>query len=129
MLKGVISVLTRHKSLEAVCHDHQQMLCERSVKISEPTFHGHSLMISCPPRDHVVNSPGVPYPHKAPDLPSIDLMRLLESSDNLPLQGEITPVQALRVIRAHARFGELTLEDLKTIEEVLKPQCRCYGSV
>lgn len=116
-------------SLEEVCHDHQQVLCERSVQASEPTFHGHLLMISCPPRDHVVNKPGIPYPHKAPDLPSADLMRLLESSDNLPLQGEITPVQALRVIRSHPRFGELTPADLKMIEEVLKPQCRCYGLV
>lgn len=115
------------KSLETICHDHQQMLLERSVKIPEMPYHGHSLMISCPPRDHVIDNPGVSYPHKAPDLPSADLMRLLESSDNLPLRGEITPVQVLRVIRTHARFDELTPEDFKTIEEILKPQCRCYG--
>ena len=84
-------------------------------------------MISCPPRDHVVNSPGVSYPHKAPDLPPVDLMRLLEASDTLPLHGEITPVQALRVIRTHERFPEFTIEDLKVIEDMLKPQCRCYG--
>ena len=84
-------------------------------------------MISCPPRDHVIQNPGVAYPHKAPDLPSEGLMKLLESSDALPLTGEITPVQALRVIRTHRRFYELAGDDFKLLEEALRPHCQCYG--
>ena len=74
-----------------------------------------------------MQNPGVAYPHKAPDLPTEGLMNLLASSDNLPLTGEITPVQALRVIRTHPRFYELAGDDFKLLEEALKPLCRCYG--
>lgn len=105
------------------------MMCVRSDN-SETEVSGHAMMISCPPPDHVRDHPDVVYPHKAPDeLPAADLMKLYDLSQKLPLGGEITPVQALQLIRGHERYGELTIEDFEVLKENLKEKSRCYGLV
>ena len=114
--------------LEEVCHDHAMMMCVRSDN-SETEVSGHAMMMSCPPPDHVHEHPDVVYPHKAPELPAPDLMRLYDLSQKLPLGGEITPVQALQLIRAHERYGELTTADFEVLKKDLREKSRCYGSV
>lgn len=114
--------------LEEVCHDHAMMMCVRSDN-SETEVSGHAMMMSCPPPDHVHEHPEVVYPHKAPELPAPDLMRLYDLSQKLPLGGEITPVQALQLIRAHERYGELTVADFDVLKKDLREKSRCYGSV
>ena len=61
------------------------------------------------------------------DIPSSELMKLFQLSQNLPLEGEITPVIALSMIFKHHRFSEFTLEDFQAIREDLKMKTRCYG--
>lgn len=113
-------------SLEEVCHDHAMMMCVRSDN-SETEVSGHAMMMSCPPPDHVHEHPDVVYPHKAPELPAPDLMKLYDLSQKLPLGGEITPVQALQLIRAHERYGELTVADFDVLKKDLREKSRCYG--
>ena len=109
--------------------DHLQYMCVRSNQDPEPTPSGHAMMMTCPTFSHIDNLPEVPYPHKMNDLPNTDLMHLLTLSQDLPLDGELTPVMALNMIRNHPRFKELTLEDFEAIKEELKTKTRCYGYV
>ena len=104
-------------------------MCVRSNQDPEPTPSGHAMMMSCPTFSHIDNLPDVPYPHKMNDIPNADLMRLLTLSQDLPLDGEITPVMALNMIRNHPRFAELTLADFEAVKEELKTKTRCYGCV
>lgn len=84
-------------------------------------------MASCPPRSHILNHPDVDYPHKTWDIPDPDLMKLFNLSQNLPLDGEITPIMALQIVRSHGRFGELSLADFDVLKDNLKGKSRCYG--
>lgn len=109
--------------------DHMQFLCVRSHQEPQEEISGHALMATCPPHEHIVNHPDVPYPHKTWDVPNTDLMKLLELSERLPLDGEITPVMALKIIRMHERFYELTAENFEVLKDDLKAKIRCYGYV
>lgn len=109
--------------------DHMQFLCVRSHQEAQEEISGHALMATCPPHEHIVNHPDVPYPHKTWDVPNPDLMKLLELSERLPLDGEITPVMALKIIRMHERFCALTAEDFEVLKDDLKAKIRCYGYV
>ncbi|MCJ1474262.1 hypothetical protein MMC13_002920 [Lambiella insularis] len=62
-----------------------------------------------------------------PDLPKADLFKLLNLSANLPLDGELTPVMALNMIRNHERCNELTDADFKALIADLETKTRCYG--
>ena len=106
-----------------------QFLCVRSHQEPQEEISGHALMATCPPHEHIVNHPDVPYPHKTWDVPNPDLMKLLELSERLPLDGEITPIMALKIIRMHERFYELTAEDFEVLKDDLKAKVRCYGYV
>ena len=101
-------------------------MCARAEG-SETEVSGHAMMMSCPPPDHIQNKPDETYPHKPPDLPAVDLMQLYNLSQKLPLDGEITPVQALQIIRSHERYGELTTGDFEVLKNDLKEKSRCYG--
>ncbi|KAI4148879.1 MAG: hypothetical protein LQ340_004893 [Diploschistes diacapsis] len=114
-------------ALEATCMDHLQYMCVRSNQDPEQPPSGHALMMSCPPYSHIDNHPEVPYPHKTLSLPGSELMRLFQLSQNLPLEGEITPVMALGMIFNHPRFGELTVQDFNAIKVELRMKTRCYG--
>ena len=107
--------------------DHMQFLCVRSHQEPEAEISGHALMATCPPESHITNHPDVPYPHKTWDVPQVDLMKLLDLSERLPLEGEITPIMALKMIRLHERYLELTLGDFEILKEDLKAKVRCYG--
>jgi len=106
-----------------------QMLCVRSQD-SEEDVSGHALMATCPPVYHIVQHPETQYPHKLPDLPSVDLVRLLESSSRLPLiDNEITPVMAWSALTRDERFYTLMPHDLEDIKHELLQKIRCYGYV
>ena len=110
---------------------HTQFMCVRSTQglEPEPQISGHALMATCPPYSHIVEKPDVPFPYKSYDIPNSDLLKLLDLSQSLPLNGEITPVQALKLIRSHERYGELTPVDFGALIDELKGKPRCYGYV
>lgn len=108
--------------------DHMQMLMVKSND-SEVEFSGHAMMASGPPESHIVNHPDQPYPHKMPDMGTNDLLKLLDLSNRLPLDGEITPVMSWARILANPRRNELTKEDYEAIKFDLCAKVRCYGYV
>lgn len=58
-----------------------------------------------------------------------DLVKLLDLSNRLPLDGEITPIMAWASIRGHERAGELRAGDYRAIKDGLSGKVRCYGYV
>lgn len=55
--------------------------------------------------------------------------RLLQLSYSLPLNGEVTPVQAWQRLRARPDFDKCGVESLKAFQAQLMPEVRCYGYV
>lgn len=62
-------------------------------------------------------------------VPSDSLDRLLQLSYSLPLDGEITPVQAWQRLCACPGFNNCDVESLKSFQADLLPEVRCYGYV
>ena len=62
-----------------------------------------------------------------PNLGVPDLMKLLDLSNRLPLDGEITPIMAWTIVRGHAKVAELTKADIEAIRTDLLAKVRCYG--
>lgn len=60
-------------------------------------------------------------------VPSDSLDRLLQLSYSLPLDGEITPVQAWQRLCACPGFNNCDVESLKSFQADLLPEVRCYG--
>lgn len=108
--------------------DHMQYLMVRSNN-GEEEVSGHALMATCPPDSHVKAHPEEPYPHKVPDVKMADLMKLLDLSNRLPLDGEITPVMAWVEVMKHPRFSELNQKDFEGLRTELLAKVRCYGYV
>lgn len=102
---------------------------ERSDDGEHEHMCGHALMASCPPASHIINKPEEPYPHKMPDLKTADLMRLLDLSAQLPLEGEITPVMAWMMVLQSNRVREMTPHDFELVKTDLAGKVRCYGYV
>lgn len=116
-------------SLERPCMDHMQMLCLQSQN-SKEEISGHALMATCPPVTHLVNHGEIQYPHQIPsEMPQGDLLKLLDLSARLPLEGEITPVMAWAYIMRDPRFGNLIERDFMNIMTDMLPKVRCYGYV
>lgn len=106
--------------------DHMQYLMVRAHDADE-TVSGHALMASAPPESHIANNPQEQYPHQMPDIQMPDLMKLLDLSSRLPLDGEITPIMAWVMVLQDQRFPELTKEDIALIKGDLHAKVRCYG--
>ncbi|KAF2397398.1 hypothetical protein EJ06DRAFT_482033 [Trichodelitschia bisporula] len=120
---GIDFVLT----LERPCMDHMQFLMVRSEDALEGEISGHALMATCPPISHVKEHPDDKYPHQMPDIGMADLVKLLDLSNRLPLDGEITPIMAWSELRTHPRYLEFTLADFEAMRDDLKGKVRCYG--
>ncbi|KAL2030319.1 hypothetical protein VTO58DRAFT_107673 [Aureobasidium pullulans] len=135
---GIDFVLT----LERPCMDHMQYLVVRSHNPEGQPFHhpmerpddteydhmcGHALMATCPPPSHIMNKPGDPYGHRMPDLKAPDLMKLLDLSAQLPLEGELTPVMAWLLLLQNSRVSEMTAQDFELVKADLAGKVRCYG--
>lgn len=119
------SILARHL-LERPCMDHMQFLMVRAHD-AEETISGHALMATAPPDSHIATCPQDKYPHQMPDIATPDLMKLLDLSARLPLDGEITPIMAWAMILQDERFRELSKENIMLIKEELVAKVRCYG--
>lgn len=119
---GIDFVLT----LERPCMDHMQFLMVRAHD-AEETISGHALMASAPPDSHIANHPQETYPHQMPDIAMPDLMKLLDLSNRLPLDGEITPIMAWVMVLKEPRLAELSKEDIEFIKVELLAKVRCYG--
>ena len=116
--------------LEENCHDHKTFMIGRTFNDPEEAG-GHALMLTCPPVDYVTNNTeGDPYPHRLPDAPKEGLLKLMDISPQMPIQGgELTPALAWKVICQDQRFSFLDLADFHNLTTYLKARCRCYGSV
>ncbi|KAI4609650.1 uncharacterized protein J4E78_004791 [Alternaria triticimaculans] len=119
---GIDFVLT----LERPCMDHMQFLMVRANEADE-NISGHALMATAPPDAHITNCPEEKYPHQMPDVKMPDLMKLLDLSNRLPLDGEITPIMAWAKILQDECFRDLSKEDIELVKKELLAKVRCYG--
>ncbi|KAI4953894.1 hypothetical protein J4E91_002742 [Alternaria rosae] len=119
---GIDFVLT----LERPCMDHMQFLMVRANEADE-NISGHALMATAPPDAHITNCPEEKYPHQMPDVKMPDLMKLLDLSNRLPLDGEITPIMAWAKILQDECFRDLSKEDIELVKTELLAKVRCYG--
>lgn len=133
---GVANV--RHLSLEESCRDHATFMVQRAVNQNSSELSGHALMMTCPSHNTIVNSldnKGMPvdkdarFAHEMPNLPNADLNAMMIASSNLDLNGEVTPVMALKMIRDDKRYPMMTLAHFESLKEKLKTRSRCYGYV
>ena len=60
-------------------------------------------------------------------VPAVELEKLLEFSDRLSLDGEVTPVEAWQRVRQHPNFSNMTRDGLDALKETLLPEVQCYG--
>lgn len=107
--------------------DHMQMLCVQSQNSTEDEISGHALMATCPSKNHLIERPDMDYGHKMPDMQASDLLKLLDLSNRLPLDCEITPIMAWASILRHQYVRFLTVEDFAAIKIDLLDKVRCYG--
>ncbi|GAB0132339.1 hypothetical protein EsDP_00000779 [Epichloe bromicola] len=131
---GIDFVLT----LEKPCMQHLPFLTTRSEG-GDPC--GHALMATCPPAPFSKLSSQTPFGHSHTrdygdetnpgqgtwEISRADLSTLLDLSQKLDLDGEITPVMAWGMILNHPRFGDFKAEDFATIAAELGRKVRCYG--
>ncbi|KAG8410162.1 hypothetical protein J3459_017338 [Metarhizium acridum] len=117
---------------------HLPFLTDRSEG-GEPC--GHALMASCPPAPFGKLTPKTPFgnthTHDHGDgtnpaqgtweISKADLSTLLDLSQHLDLDGEITPVMAWGMILSHPRFTDFQPEDFAKIAAELGRKVRCYG--
>ena len=107
-------------------------MMKRAVDTSSTELSGHALMMTCPSRDEIMASydnPEAHFPLKMPDMPASDLNRMMMMSGNMDLGGEVTPVMALKMIRADERYDLMSLTELNELKAQLKAKSRCYGYV
>ncbi|KUI66929.1 hypothetical protein VM1G_01900 [Cytospora mali] len=75
----------------------------------------------------VENPAATAAPPRTWELSKADLATLLDLSQKLNLDGEITPVMAWGMVLGHPRLGELNERDFVKLTEELKSKVRCYG--
>lgn len=109
--------------------DHMQFLMVAAHDDQAEAVSGHALMATSIPEHHLACKPHEVYPHQMPDIAMPDLLKLLDLSNRLPLDGEITPIMAWAMILQDQRFGELTAEEVAVIKGDLFAKVRCYGYV
>jgi len=95
-------------------------------------------MATCPPPTHIDNVPAQQgglvntYPHQAPQIPFANLNVLLNLSQKIKEQGDIsggqvTPIMALQSLRGHQNYSSLTRDDVRGMIESIRTKVRCYG--
>jgi hypothetical protein len=94
--------------------------------------YGHSLMLSSPIMEHSpsysLNPLKMGFPRGAKwSVPALELEKLLSFSDQIELEGEITPVQVWHTVRQHPNFSRLTPERLEGLRNALLPNVKCLG--
>ena len=107
-------------------------MMKRAVDTSSTELSGHALMMTCPSRDEIMafsDNPAAQFPLKMPAVPASELNRMMMMSANIDLGGEVTPVMALKMIRADERYDLMSLTELNELKHQLKAKSRCYGYV
>ena len=126
-------------SLEANCHDHKTLMNARTF--NDPVqLGGHSLMLTKVPISVAkkYRMGDAPHPHELPDvgegpgkyarLLSLASFGPYSTSKNWTTQtGEISPAQALSMIRKDPRYPMVDSRDFTQLTNNLKDRCRCYG--
>lgn len=87
-------------------------------------FSGHALTLQAP---LLVGTPPVLQNQSTWEVPASEIERLLELAGALNLDGEITPVQAWRLISDHPKFDKLDPAGLQRISEGLVRNIHCFG--
>ena len=72
--------------------EHMKFLTNATVNDPAAEFHGHALMLTCPPEIHNLEHPDVDWGLKTFDLPASELAVLFQLSNRLQLEGELTPI-------------------------------------
>ncbi|OAL37929.1 hypothetical protein AYO20_02762 [Fonsecaea nubica] len=127
-------------ALEHVCLGHH------AAHAAADDGSGHELMLMSPimwhsPARGPSTTTSAQHPTTAPDVttatglpsgtrwsvPAVELEKLLDFSDKLSLDGEITPVEAWQRVRQHPNFGDLTRDGLEALKATLLPEVQCYG--
>jgi hypothetical protein len=79
--------------------EHMNLLTNNSINNPEGDFHGHALMLSCPPESYHLQNPGGTWdPPKHQDLQAADLSVLFHLSNRLQLEGEMTPIAYVLIL-------------------------------
>lgn len=89
-----------------------------------------SGLVCAMPKSTSSTTMDVDNPAAAPrtwELSKADLATLLDLSQKLNLDGEITPVMAWGMVLGHPRLGELIERDFMKLTEELRSKVRCYG--
>ncbi|KAK0660819.1 hypothetical protein QBC41DRAFT_236398 [Cercophora samala] len=143
---GIDFVLT----LERPCMEHLPWLLDRTIESGGVEPCGHALMASCPPESLTRLAPEVPFGHnlnsethvhshdangsghteggvRTWDLAKPDLATLMDLSQKLNLDGEITPVMAWGMVVTHPGVNLLKMEDFRKLADELAGKVRCYG--
>ncbi|KAF2659381.1 hypothetical protein K491DRAFT_689253 [Lophiostoma macrostomum CBS 122681] len=112
-------------SLEAPCLHHTQ------GDPHEPhTPTGHALTATAPLLFQAPTQPvpttGTAHPPRW-DTPHLGLEKLLELSQNIELEDELTPVQAWNQIRCHPDFDAVDVGGLRRLTEGMLKHVKCYG--
>lgn len=132
--------------------EHLPWLLDRTVESGGVEPCGHALMASCPPESFTQMAPEVPFGHnnsggtkthnhgvtdhgrtgeqpRTWDLAKPDLATLMDLSQKLNLEGEITPVMAWGMVVTHPGVNMLRMEDFRKLADELVGKVRCYGYV
>ena len=101
---------------------------------------GHSLMLTRVPINvaKTYRMGDAPHPHELPDvgeapgkyarmLGLVSLKPYSTNKDWTTQTGEISPAQALGMIRKDPRYPMLSSHDFTKLTNNLKDRCRCYG--
>ncbi|EGD97673.1 hypothetical protein TESG_05074 [Trichophyton tonsurans CBS 112818] len=98
--------------------------CLRHRMLGKQGFSGHALTLQAP---LLVGTPPVLQNQSTWEVPASEIERLLELAGALNLDGEITPVQAWRLISDHPKFDKLDPAGLQRISEGLVRNIHCFG--
>lgn len=107
-------------------HNHNRNF-SRNIPQAQPSSGG---LPASPAPVTPVSAQTVDYTNASPrtwELSKADLATLLDLSQKLNLDGEITPVMAWGMVLAHPRLGELNDRDFEKLAEELTSKVRCFG--
>ncbi|TGZ77389.1 hypothetical protein EX30DRAFT_356381 [Ascodesmis nigricans] len=115
-------------ALEQPCMKHMRFLTNATVNDNhDNAYHGHALMLSCPPECHNLKTPEIDWGLKTYDLPVSDLVKLFNLSQRLQLNGELTPIAVWAYIASLEQFPELEFGDFEMLKQELLPKVTCHG--
>ncbi|KAH0608059.1 uncharacterized protein H6S33_002111 [Morchella sextelata] len=131
-------------ALEKPCMDHIQLMFGNIDKNPEADFHGHRLMVSCPPEPLYLKQhqqqqeqqqqqthAEVPWGAQTWDLAANELWDLFNMQDRFELEGELTPIAVWVLVSQHPQFAYLDMNDFNSLAEglLLKVKCHGFGAV